>query len=263
MSLFLSTPPPPPPPPPPPVPLPIKHHPLQVKIRQQITSFSLSPCETNIVSSTHFLLQVHSTQNGDLVVTANTQHTKKITKVVYFPDSSGVVTADANMIVRVWTPMLKRVITLLGHTGALTDLAPHPSSNYFASSGIDNTVRIWERVVNKDAGKGKGEGEEGKWLRKCKTILSDHRPSPGSELHPQMHSFPHRGVACVLFSPDGLSLATGGTDGRVFLYTLNLYEKEGFVFFDTAKTKTLICGGGGSVAARCCRCRSTRRQKGS
>ncbi|GMI61814.1 hypothetical protein ScalyP_jg10616 [Parmales sp. scaly parma] len=142
--------------------------------------------------------------------------------------------------------MLKRVITLLGHTGALTDLAPHPSSNYFASSGIDNTVRIWERVVNEDAGKGKGkgEGEEGKWLRKCKTILSDHRPSPGSELHPQMHSFPHRGVACVLFFPDGLSLATGGTDGRVFLYTLNLYEKEGFVFFDTAKTKTLICGGG-------------------
>ena len=84
---------------------------------------------------------------------------------------------------KVFSPSLELVQTLVGHNGTVWCVTVSPSGSHFASGGDDKKVMIWSEP-----------GEGGEWARV--QVLEDHT----SPIH------------TVCFSPDGKQLATGSDD---------------------------------------------------
>jgi len=92
---------------------------------------------------------------------------------------------------KVFSPSLELVQTLVGHSGGVWCVAVSPSGSQFASGGGDGKVMIWSEP-----------GVGGEWARG--QVLEDHM----SEIN------------AVCFSPDGKQLATGGYKS-IKLYSFN------------------------------------------
>jgi len=93
---------------------------------------------------------------------------------------------------KVFSPSLELVQTLVGHNGPVRCVTVSPSSSHFASGGDDGEVMIWSE-----------SGEGGEWARV--QVLEDHTSS----------------IWAVCFSPDGKQLATGSWDKLINLYSFN------------------------------------------
>src|SRR5690606_32299181 len=79
-----------------------------------------------------------------------------INSVKYFPDSARVITGDGDGLMIVWDVTtggaLLRFLPAankdaLGHEGATTDLAVHPSGNYVFSASVDGTLVLWDAIT--------------------------------------------------------------------------------------------------------------------
>jgi WD40 repeat protein len=88
----------------------------------------------------------------------------------------------------------KEVLKLDGHTGYVTCVAFSPDGKRLASSAVDDTVRVWDLQVGKEALALKVHADDGD----------------------QLHKF----IQTVAFSPDGKRLASGGGDGIVRVWEL-------------------------------------------
>jgi len=93
---------------------------------------------------------------------------------------------------KVLSPFLELVQTLVGHVGPVCCVTVSPSGSHFASGGSDGKLIIWSEP-----------GEGGEWARV--QVLEDHTGS----------------IWAVCFSPDGKQLATGGFDKLINLYSFN------------------------------------------
>jgi len=93
---------------------------------------------------------------------------------------------------KVFSPSLELVQTLVGHDGYVECVTVSPSGSHFASGGSDKKVMIWSEP-----------GEGGEWARV--QVLEDHTSA----------------IYAVCFSPDGKQLATGGLDKLINLYSFN------------------------------------------
>jgi len=93
---------------------------------------------------------------------------------------------------KVFSPSLELVQTLVGHVGGVECVTVSPSGSHLASGGGDKEVMIWSEP-----------GEGGEWARV--QVLEDHTSVVGA----------------VCFSPDGKQLATGSWDESINLYTFN------------------------------------------
>jgi len=94
---------------------------------------------------------------------------------------------------KVFSPSLELVQTLVGHDGYVRCVTVTPSGSHFASGGaLDKKVTIWSE-----------SGEGGEWARV--QVLEDHTNA----------------IDAVCFSPDGKQLATGGDDKLINLYSFN------------------------------------------
>jgi WD40 repeat protein len=61
------------------------------------------------------------------------------------PDSEYVVSGSDDARIVIWSKRSGRVLReLRGHHSVVNVIAPHPFDPLFASSGIDNVVKIWE-----------------------------------------------------------------------------------------------------------------------
>jgi len=96
---------------------------------------------------------------------------------------------DGGPNLKVFSPSLELVQTLVGHVGPGRCVTVSPSGSYFASGGNDGKVMIWSEP-----------GEGGEWARV--QVLEDHTDW----------------ILAVCFSPDGKQLATGSYQ------SLNLYS---------------------------------------
>jgi len=93
---------------------------------------------------------------------------------------------------KVFSPSLELVQTLVGHDGGVECVTVSPSGSHFASGGYDKKVLIWSEP-----------GEGGEWARV--QVLEDHTDE----------------IYAVCFSPDGKQLATGSIDRLIKLYNFN------------------------------------------
>jgi len=93
---------------------------------------------------------------------------------------------------KVFSPSLELVQTLVGHVGRVRCVTVSPSGSHFASGGYDRKVMIWSEP-----------GEGGEWARV--QVLEDHTDY----------------IFAVCFSPDGKQLATGSRDNLINLYSFN------------------------------------------
>ncbi len=93
---------------------------------------------------------------------------------------------------KVFSPSLELVQTLVGHNGGVRCVTVSPSGSHFASGGSDGKVMIWSEP-----------GEGGEWARV--QVLEDHTSC----------------INAVCFSPDGKQLATGGGDKSIKTYSFN------------------------------------------
>jgi WD40 repeat protein len=114
--------------------------------------------------------------------------------VCYLLDGSLVACGydeDEGPHLKVLSPSLELVQTLVGHVGPVNCVTVSPSGSHFASGG-DEEVIIWSEP-----------GEGGEWARV--QVLEDHTGA----------------INAVCFSPDGKQLATGSGDKLIKTYNFN------------------------------------------
>ena len=131
---------------------------------------------------------VHSTKTGIVEYRADV-FAYGVHGLCYLPNGSLVACGYDNL--KVFSPSLELVQTLVGHVGAVRCFTVSPSGSHLASGGGDKKVMIWSEP-----------GEGGEFTRV--QVLEDHTEP----------------VKAVCFSPDGKQLATGS--GRLInLYSFN------------------------------------------
>src|SRR5262249_30106123 len=146
---------------------------------------------------------------------------------VFGPDGRLLAAANWDGKVFVWDLAADRSRVLEGHAGRVNAIALHPDGRHLASSGSDKNVLIWDLAVIWDLkdqdkailprdGDGIGDvayspdGTRLAWTTGYHTVsVCDART--GERIY--RWTDPRFGPGCVLFSPDGRTLAIGGARG--------------------------------------------------
>ena len=135
---------------------------------------------------------VHSTKTGIVEYRADNVFANGVQGLCYLLDGSLVACGYDGNGLKVFSPSLELVQTLVGHDGAVRCVTVSPSGSHFASGGDDEKVLIWSEF-----------GKGGEWAGV--QVLEDHMD----------------GIRAVCFSPDGKQLATGSFDKLINLYSFN------------------------------------------
>ena len=151
---------------------------------------------------------VHSTSSNKVEYRADNVFTGSISGLCYLPNGSlvacGYNSGGANL--KVFSPSLELVQTLVGHDGWVWCVTVSPSGSHLASGGGDKKVMIWSEP-----------GEGGEWVRV--QVLEDHTSR----------------ICAVCFSPDGKQLATGSWDKSINLYS---FKEENAILAHTLEGHT-------------------------
>jgi len=138
---------------------------------------------------------VHSTSSNKVEYRTDNVFTNAVYGLCYLPTGSLVACGydgPGGNGLKVFSPSLELVQTLVGHVGGVRCVTVSPSGSHFASGGSDKKVMIWSEP-----------GEGGEWARV--QVLEDHT----------------HWIWAVRFSPDGKQLATGGGDKSIMVYSFN------------------------------------------
>jgi len=134
---------------------------------------------------------VHSTSSNKVEYRADNVFDGSVNGLCYLLNVS-LVACGSDGILKVFSPSLELVQTLVGHDGPVRCVTVSPSGSHFASGGSDDKVMIWSEP-----------GEGGEWARV--QVLADHTGW----------------IVAVCFSPDGKQLATGSCDKSIKAYSFN------------------------------------------
>ncbi|GMI62720.1 hypothetical protein ScalyP_jg11168 [Parmales sp. scaly parma] len=132
---------------------------------------------------------VHSTRSSKVEYQADNTFAGGVLGLCYLSNGSLVACGYDDNGLKVFSPSLELVQTLVGHNGPVRCVTVTPSGSHIAS-GCYGKVMIWSEPV-----------EGGEWARV--QVLEDHT----------------RAIHAVCFSPDGKQLATGGGDRLIKLYS--------------------------------------------
>ena len=162
-------------------------------------------CPLRFVALAHDSRYVASGSEGGSIIIHSTSSNKVefqadnvfdiVYGLCYLLDGSGLVACGYGPEgdrLKVLSPSLELVQTLVGHSGDVRCVTVSPSGSHFASGGSGGKVMIWSEP-----------GEGGEWARV--QVLEDHTDT----------------IWAVRFSPDGKQLATGSGDTSINHYSFN------------------------------------------
>jgi len=155
---------------------------------------SLSNDNSHVASGNRRIV-IHSTDISKVEYRADNVFDGSVNGLCYLPNGSLVACGydglEGNGL-KVLSPSLELVQTLVGHDGKVHCVTISPSGSHIASGGGDRKVMIWSE-----------SGEGGEWARV--QVLEDHTDD----------------IWAVCFSPGGKQLATGSCDNLINLYSFN------------------------------------------
>lgn len=128
-------------------------------------------------------------------------HKDRFTQVAIDRNDKYLATAGYDGKVTVWTmPDGQNLFTLSAHTGPVWDVTFSPDGQSLATSGADNTAKVWDLRASLASPDSSPRLE-----------ITGHQ-NPSSNLNHQP------GIRQVSFSPDGSQLLTAGADGVIKLW---------------------------------------------
>lgn len=128
-------------------------------------------------------------------------HLADVYHLTFSPDGQSLASASIDNTIRLWSiPNGMPIIALRGRGGAISALAFHPEGKLLAAGCEDGLIRFWDPAVNDVIG-----------------YLVDPHLAKGDFDDPV--SYTHQ----VLFSPDGKSMASAGSDRKIKLWDVPAY----------------------------------------
>jgi len=197
-------------------------------------------------------------------------HDRHVKSVSLSPDGQTLATSSLDRTVRLWSVKKgKEIETIKGHGANVATLSWSPDSNYLATGGADGSLKIWntrkpalgDRIESFQATAFTPSGEpvvfgvtvEGigrLWNYATGQVLATLHD--GSQQTPSIFNAANGKILCAVFSPDGQSLATAGTDKQIkiwdrmtgrLLKTLSAHTEFVYGFDFSPDSQFLISGG--------------------
>ncbi|MHB0961186.1 MAG: WD40 repeat domain-containing protein [Pirellulaceae bacterium] len=177
----------------------------EMKHEAAVTAVAISPDATLLVSGADShdpTLRICTISDGTSEVLPK-PHNGGVTSIRFAPDGATFATAGKDGTIRLWDTKSRKVLWDVFECNYVYCVAFSPDGRLAASGGTDGMLRL------RDAGTGKLRmqlGPRTDWVKDAKPTAK----SGGKR--PSIHS--------LAFSPDGKSIASGGSDGEILIWDL-------------------------------------------
>ncbi|MBX3415186.1 MAG: protein kinase, partial [Pirellulales bacterium] len=140
-------------------------------------------------------------------------HTDAVNSVVFSPDGQRLASASDDETLKLWDANTGAELqTLRGHADGVWCVAFSPDGHSLASASYDKTITIWDANSGASLRTLKGHTDSVNCVAfspdsgKIASAGSDGTIKLWESQHAGVRTFPRRGVACTVFSPDGRPL---------------------------------------------------------
>lgn len=210
-----------------------------------VWSIAISPDGQTLASSGEDnFVKVWDTTNGIETVTL-TGHSSSVYAVTFSPDGKMIATASKDKSVRIWDVSSGRNLMILPHPEFVVSVAFSPDGKLLATGSVDYLTRLWDPETGRELLSLKGQldpifsidfSPDGKYLATGAgnftvhlwdlTSINLERLHRTATLPPSPRKVIRTpgAVLTLAFSPDGASLAIGGSDRIVRIYSAPTME---------------------------------------
>ena len=186
-----------------------------------ISDVAVSPDENLIAIASRLGVWLYDAHTKDFVSLMAVEGTGLLSKVVFSPDSTQIVTGDWDGKITLWDLKTATPLATYTHKGYINSITFSPNGQFIATGSTDATATLWDVETG----------------TACFTIT--HQDS----------------VTSTAFSPDGTLLAASSRDSTATLWHIDTEEirwtfthEKQEITFDTGHVETFNTGGIGDIA---------------
>ena len=175
----------------------LRYHP------REFTVLAASPDGNMLASANENVISLWDIHTGRRIARFS-EHSENIRSLVFSPDGEVLASASEDNTIRLWNTTTGRLLflPLSGHVGDVISIAFSPDSKMLASGSRDNSIRLWSVTTGQHL------------------VTLEEQIAWGVVTHEG-----HTGdVTAIAFSPDGATLASGGTDNKIRLWDVGARE---------------------------------------
>ena len=161
---------------------------------------------------------------------ATLPHMNVVFSVAFSPNGKLLASGALDNTAKLWDVATKQNIATLSHTDAVDSVAFSPNGELLASGSWDNTVKLWDVATKQNiatlANAGTGnflfspDGTTLAAVTRYSIELWDVATKQNIAPLPLAYVYAER-ISFLAFSPDGASLAAGGSKGTVGVWNLS------------------------------------------